>query len=275
MDGLSKEIKKIAVLLFALGMTVVITVLSGSKGICAEGMIETEERIVTEEKLKSGLRRVSRIILEDAADGMYEFPLEEKLSEEETEKIRSNADLLGLHEGSLRMIRYYRLILMDPDGDIVDEWMVDASHNVITKEGSLAFEKTFLTKWLEELEQAHGVDLSLLSRAPGENYFAFLPLSFKGHLSERTVNRAAKGTEYDLTDEDISVLSAIGSTILTKADRNEDIDVYYILNIYDENGAELYSFSADHDGKYYCNRYPVYGEEIEAFFRSLEEENGL
>ena len=75
MDGLSKEIKKIAVLLFALGMTVVITVLSGSKGICAEGMIETEERIVTEEKLKSGLRRVSRIILEDAADGMYEFPL--------------------------------------------------------------------------------------------------------------------------------------------------------------------------------------------------------
>ena len=51
--------------------------------------------------------------------------------------------------------------------------------------------------------------------------------------------------------------------------------MYYILNIYDENGAELYSFSADHDGKYYCNRYPIYGEEIEAFFRSLEEENGL
>ena len=44
MDGLSKEIKKIAVLLFALGMTVVITVFLAEKNrICAEGMIEIEE----------------------------------------------------------------------------------------------------------------------------------------------------------------------------------------------------------------------------------------
>ena len=227
------------------------------------------------EDAKEALKKTVRITLCDPADGMYDPPFALPLSEEETMELVSMAEDMAFHSGNLKMIRWYRLSMIDDSGTVVDEWIVDGAHNVIDQNGLLLENSTALAEWFERMEKAHNVNYSLLSRAPGYAYFSIMPLLKKGHLSENRIDASEEGVEYDLTDEELSVLTAVSSTILTKADRNEDIDVYYILNIYDENGAELYSFSADHDGKYYCNRYPVYGEEIEAFFRSLEEENGL
>ena len=226
-------------------------------------------------EMRDKLQHAGTILLQDETETMYDPPLRVFLTKEETEAFASISDTFELAEGSLKMIRFYNMAILNDSGQVLDEWTVDAAHNVINAEGYKVDGGQELEKWLLNMETAHEITYGLLSRAPGEQYFCLLPQAVEGHLSEQRKVPTEEGVEYDLYEEEILELAALGNDLQTDSTRNENIDTYYILNLYDENGAELYSFSVDRDGGCYCNQYPVSGAEIKSFFGKPEEENDL
>jgi hypothetical protein len=234
----------------------------------------SEKKEMLPEEWKERLSQTVHITVSDVFSGMYEPELQAELTDEEVRKFISLGDSLELSEGNLRMERFYKLTMTDKFGKIIDEWAVDAAGNTVNMEGCIVKGEA-LEAWRSEIEKEHGITYGLLSRAPGKEYFSLLSTAASGHLSENTEDPAMEGVEYDLTEEDLRELMALEDEIAVDSERAVDPDIYYILNIYDENGAGLYFFSADHEGRYFCNQYPISGKDVEAFFHELEKRTNL
>ena len=254
---------------------------SGDSSITSDSFVESnadtgvnEKKEMIPEEWRDRLSQTVHITVNDVFSQMYEPELQAELTDEEVRKFISLGDSLELSEGNLRMERFYKLTLTDRFGKVIDDWVVDAAGNIINMEGCLV-KGDALETWRSEIEREHGIEYSLLSRAPGKEYFSLLSIAASGHLSENTEDPAMEGVEYDLSEKDLRELMALEYEIAADSERVTDPDIYYMLNIYDENGAGLYSFSADHEGRYFCNQYPVSGKGLEDFFHELETENKL
>ena len=236
------------------------------------GMNEKNE--MTPEEWKVRLSKTEHITISDVFAQMYKPELQIKLTDDDVRKFISLGDSLELSEGNLRMERFYKLTMIDGFGEVIDEWVVDAGGNIVNKEGRLVKGEN-LEAWRNEIEREHEITYSLLSRAPGKEYFSLLSMAATGHLSENTVDPAMEGVEYELSETELRELMALEYEINSDSERVVEPDIYYMLHIYDENGAGLYSFSADHEGMYLCNQYPVSGKGLESFFHELEKKNKL
>ena len=203
-----------------------------------KGVNEKKEMIP--EEWRDRLSKTVHITVSDVFSQMYEPELQAELTDEEVRGFISLGNSLELSEGNLRMERFCLV-----KGEALEAWR-------------------------NKIEREHGIIYSLLSRAPGKEYFSLLSMAASGHLSENTEDPAMEGVEYDLSEKELHELMALESGITTDSERAVDPDIYYMLNIYDENGAGLYSFSADREGRYLCNQYPVSGKGLEAFFHELE-----
>ena len=232
-----------------------------------KGVNEKKEMIP--EEWRNRLSKTVHITVSDVFSQMYEPELQAELTDEEVRGFISLGNSLELSEGNLRMERFYKLTMTDKFGNVIDEWVVDAAGNTVNMEGCLVKGEA-LEAWRSKIEREHGISYSLLSRAPGKEYFSLLSMAAFGHLSENTEDPAMEGVEYDLSEKELHELMALEYGITTDSERVVDPDIYYMLNIYDENGAGLYSFSADREGRYLCNQYPVSGKGLEAFFHELE-----
>lgn len=239
----------------------------------ADTGVNGKKEMISEE-WKDRLSKTVHITVSDVFPQMYEPEFSAELTDEEVRKFISLGDSLELSEGNLRMERFYKLTMTDRFGKVIDDWVVDAAGNTVNMEGCLVSGEA-LEAWRNEIEREHGITYSLLSRAPGKEYFSLLSKAASGHLSENTEDPAMGGVEYDLSEEELRKLMALEYGIAADSERAVDPDIYYLLNIYDENGAGLYSFSADRKGRYFCNQYPISGKDVEAFFHELEKKNKL
>ncbi|WP_031547598.1 hypothetical protein [Oribacterium sp. FC2011] len=239
-----------------------------------EDTVVNENKEMMPEELKSRLSKTAHITVSDIFSQMYEPELHAELNDEEVKEFISLGDSLELSKGDLRMERFYKLTMTDKSGNVIDDWVVDAAGHIVNMEGYIVKGKD-LEEWRNKIEREHEITYSLLSRAPGQEYFSLLSMAESGHLSKNTEDPAKGRIEYDLSEKEIRELMALEYEIVADSERTIDPDIYYMLNIYDKNGAGLYSFSADREGRYFCNQYPISGKGVEDFFRKLEKENEL
>ena len=227
----------------------------------------------------SSYHDVTSIRVTDTTEGKYRVPLDITLSEEEVETFHA---VMDNHEepaaGTGRtndtqplMGDYYSMHLVNASGK-EKIWTVDFSHAVTTEDGTIMQPDPLLEQWMAGIEAAHGITYSsVLNRVPGQEYFSGLLDADSAVLAEmpnkdRTglKRRTFTATETAVIAESISeAVKRYGCTNV-----QEDPDVRWKLSLY-KNGAYLYEFEMDEQGKVYENRFRILTESLDEIYQNL------
>lgn len=246
-----------------------------------------EEGVDRDKYLEELISRTKAIEGADAFEGRYEEPMSFALTEKETEELLEALAETTVVDPTGGSTAYYKLIFRNEDGEVLDEWMVDAAGRFSTYCGRITDNKddpdavdpdSVLESWRTRMEAAHELSYEkVLSRKPGARYFDDLAQAKSADLSEITENNFIEGIEYDLSEDEMELIRGLAGKIQVKdgSRHTESDDLYYRISIYDEGEAELHTIDVEKDGTVSCNGWLIEGKELEAAVSSIYESSGL
>ena len=249
---------------------------------------ETMETEVSREDYLTGIiNNVASVEGTDAFDERYEEPIRFELNDDETDALLECLKGAAVIEHTRGSGAYFRLILKNSSDELLDEWEIDTAGRIAASCGQITDHAddpeairpdSRLDAWLEDVEKTHGINFeSVLGRAPGKHYFDDIAKAESAHLSEVTDNNFIEGTEYDLSEEELTQLRNLAGNIniRTDAGKNTDGDLRCRIYIYDNCDAGLHTIDIDKDGTISDSGWTIEGDRLEQAVSAILKSSGI
>ncbi len=243
---------------------------------------KAEETVVQKQDAKSKeyakmLEKVESITFGDVVEDSYEESIDFALEKEEIEQLKAIQDSIVLEPGEVYTHASYKLTFYDKNGNKLDSWKIGWVGEAETEAHGRIDEKGKFGKWVKNLEEKYKVDdMELYSRTPGKNYLQRLKEVDESVLDEITENNFIKGIKYELPKTDIEELKVIENEIIVGKEKHEIDEYYYKMEMYTDEGAGVYTWIVDFDGKMYTGEgYELSGEALMEWKEEIEEKSGL
>ncbi len=219
----------------------------------------------------------------DPAEGLYVEELDISLTDEELDALKAISDEISCKDytGTISSTGYAIKFYDEKDNEVA-MWMVGMRYTIEDSTGQvLNMKDNELQPWLTAIEEKYITSEILYERTPGPNYFYQLDKTVKVNVYELldTPTVENPGMSVTLTEEEVQALCACQGTISVKEVEEDERDYSYTISGFTEAGADTFEFWIKADGRIYVRNdqgaFEVYGEEIEAWVRQIEDAYGF
>ena len=220
--------------------------------------------------------KIVTVLIEDPFPGEYEDDFSEELTQEELSIFLRMVPNLEYREGNTGQGHKFRLVCLDGDGAVVEEFMVDSSYNLNHGDQFNLYHDDESAWFLKNLADSHGYNWDYLKgRFPGSAFLDNLSKVSTINFNEITENNFIEGAEYTLGNVDAeSVKLGLADAVFTGG-YEDDFTPIYVISMFDKYGSELYRVNVTPDKKVFFNNYPVEYDSVKEWLNQLETISGF
>ena len=222
------------------------------------------------------LNQVTNIELDDIVEGSYLESIYVALDDEDIDALKRIVSKIEKCEKIPVSKPLYSLTFYDEEKNVIDVWKVCDVYTVRTANNIILSRENEFDEWLDMIENKYNITFDIFNRTPGKNNMQQLEQADNAYITEITYNNFTSGVSCNLAEDDILSFKSLKNEIQIMQEKQDIDDYYYKIDFFDINGAELYSFIVDFDGKIYTSTgFEMTGEQAINWFGSVEKKYKL